>query len=375
MQFPDMVQAACLFDRRVTSLDDIVRTFMRVEEARTGTRFNTPEARPGAFHRLYGGDDLMITVEYIDRPADMDVVRQPLTSTITGLLCADMRERLIRNRSQILINVSHGVFGGIAGDSRVAALLQQVGMASEGRSLPQFKRRLEVCALLTRIVHEIAPADVVHWTQSNQSLSGDVADTFAAGDIPGHLNVHPYLFGKTASDGAARVGIRTFGARHFIGREVLVEPSILPWAANYETILAFLRVATMAKGYVIPHGDTFGPDDGSLSYRVLHREPVEGDVPLFDLVPLLYRDHGFQADDYVPRDRVFDDRRPPAALMPPDQDAKQDLIDEWREKRALAEGIGGQFEVRARHGDVPTPPASPPPRFGVRGVFGRKGLR
>jgi hypothetical protein len=58
-------------------------------------------------------------------------------------------------------------------------------------------------------------------------------------------------------------GLRTFGARHWLGREILIRPSVLPWAANLETIFAFLRLATMPGGYVIPDGDSFGPEDRS----------------------------------------------------------------------------------------------------------------
>ncbi len=64
--------------------------------------------------------------------------------------------------------------------------------------------------------------------------------------------------------------------------------------------------ATIDNGYVIPDGDTFGPEDHSLSYRVLHRDAEAGDVPLYELVPLLYREYGFVSPDYVPRDRVID---------------------------------------------------------------------
>ena len=64
--------------------------------------------------------------------------------------------------------------------------------------------------------------------------------------------------------------------------------------------------------------------------------------------------------------------------MPPDQEERQELANEWREKRALAEGIGGRFEVRARHGDggTPAPPGGSHPvlPFGRRGTFGRKGV-
>ena len=162
--------------------------------------------------------------------------------------------------------------------------------------------------------------------------------------------------------------------RHFIGAEVLIEPSELPWAANFETILTFVRVATADKGYVIPDGDTFGPEDHSLSYRVLHHEAEEGDVPLYELVPLMHREFGFVADDYVPRERVFDDRMPPPDLMPADDDEKMQLANEWREKRALAEGTGGRFEVRSRDtGTAPPSPRSPNrPGLGPRPVFGRK---
>jgi len=375
MQFPNEVQSALLFDRRVGSLDDIVRTFMKIEEARTGTRFNMPERKAGAFYRLFGGDELMITLEYLDQPANMAVFQQPLASAVTGRYCPDIRQRLTVSRSHILINVSHGVLGGVTNEPGIAAMLQQLGMGREGHSLAQFTRRLEVLALLTRIAHEISPAQVVHWTQSNQLLPGDLFEMFAGSGVPGALHVHPYLFGNAkCADGQPQIGIRTFGARHFIGREVLIEPHVLPWAANFETILALLRVATLQNGYIIPDGDTFGPEDGSLSYRAIHRDAEEGDVPLIELVPLMYREYGFQSDDYVPRDRVIDDASPPMLHMPADQEAKQNLVNEWREKRALAEGIGGRFEVRARGdgGGNPPPPPHPLAPGRLPRVFGRK---
>jgi hypothetical protein len=377
MQFPNEIQVALLCDRRLDGLEEVLRTFTRVEEMRSGARFNVPEANPGRFYRLFGGDDLMITFEYLDHPADINVFQQTLASTVTGIVCPDIRQRLMTSQSHVLVNVSHGVLGNAP---EVHRLLQQIDYPLEGHSLPQFRRRLDVCALAARVVCEHASVQAVHWTQSNQLFPGEAFDALAAMPVPSPLHVHPYLFGQAGSDGeAARVGIRTFGMRHFIGREVLIEPSVLPWAANYETILAFMRLATIDNGYIIPDGDTFGPDDRSLSYRVIHRDAEPDDVPLYELVPLMYREFGFVAEDYVPENRVIDDRSPPVELMPEGDDEKMVLANEWREKRALAEGVGGQFEVRAR-GDAPlTPPAAPSgspapggPRFGGRPVFGRK---
>jgi hypothetical protein len=162
---------------------------------------------------------------------------------------------------------------------------------------------------------------------------------------------------------------------------------------------AFLRVATMPNGYIIPDGDTFGPEDRSLSYRVLHHdqganigyaEPEPADVPFYELVPLKHLAHGFVAPEHVPEANVFPDRAFPAAVMPEDQHAKMALANEWGEKRKLAEGIGGRFEVRQARADN-APPPSPPqsviaptpsqpglPSVSGRGLraqmFGRKGL-
>jgi hypothetical protein len=373
MQFPNEIQACLLIDQRVDSLETMVRAFLRIAEANLGARFNVPEANPGVFYRLFGGDELMITIEYLDKPASAEVFQQPLGSAITGIVCPDIRQRLIQSRSHILINVSHGALGNVLESSpEIAAMMRDIDYPMPGASLPQFTRRLAVCATIARIVGDHAPASVVHWTQSNQLFPGEAFDNLAAMEPPSPLHVHPFLYGHSMSeDGKAKLGIRTFGARHFIGRELLIEPSVIPWAANFETMLAFLRVATAEKGYLIPDGDTFGPEDRSLSYRVLHREAEAGDVPVIALQPLMYREFDFVAPDYVPPEKVFDDRMPPADLMPEDQDDKAALADEWREKRAMAEGIGGRFEVRSR-GSGGAPPARPGGGCASRPVFGRK---
>jgi len=365
MQFPNEIQAALLFDRRVDNLEAMVRDFLRIEEARSGARFNVPEANPGVFYRLFGGDQMMISFEYLDHPANPDLFQQVLGSMITGFMCPDIRERLMKSRSHILITASHGVLGS---SPEIAQLMAQLGRPMEGASLPQFTRRLDVCALISRIVCDHVPAQAVHWTQSNQLFPRETFEQVAAMEAPSPLHIHPYLFGNAKGKDQPRVGIRTFGARHFIGREVLVEPSILPWTANFETILAFLRVATIKNGYIVSDGDTFGPEDRSQLYRVLHREAEEGDVPLCELVPLIHRDHGFVAEGYVPPERLIDQRMPPLEVMPEDDEAKMELVNEWREKRARAEGIGGRFEVRAwDQGDGSPPPARPSgPVFGRR---------
>ncbi len=370
MLYPNRLQAALLFDQRVHDLDAIVHDFARIETMRSGATFTASEASPGRFTRLFSGDEeLMLTFEYLDGPANPDAFRSALSSTYTGQLTPDIRTRLTTAHSHILLEVSHGVLGGVDADPQFANLFAAIGRPPEGASQKQFERRLAVLALMTRIVSEHAMPVAVHWTQSDLLITGEICDNLAAMEAPGPLHIHPFLFGpKPAPGEATRVGIRTSGARHWLGREILIQPSILPWAANFETILAFLRVATMANGYIIPDGDTFGPEDRSLSYRVLHHDAgaVIGDgdpsdIPLYQLVPLKHAAYDFVAPEHVPDANAFDDRAFPAEIMPQDQDAKMALANEWGEKRKLAEGIGGQFEVRAV-GLTPEPPLPAPPQ-------------
>jgi hypothetical protein len=400
MLYPNRLQAALLFDRPVRELEAIVRDFARIEGMKSGANFNIPESNPGRFYRLFNGaEELMLTFEYLDGPANSDAFRGALSSAFVGLATPDIRSRIARAQSHILLEVSHGVMAGVEEDPKIAAMFAQLGMPKAGATQAQFQRRLAVLALMTRVVSDHAMPSAVHWTQSDLLIGGDQCDSFAAIEPPSPLHIHPFLYGPPGDSGL--VGIRTFGARHWLGREVLIKPSVLPWAANYETILAFLRVATMANGYVIPDGDTFGPEDRSLSYRVLHhdvgsdigyleREPA--DVPIYELVPMKHVAHGFIAPEHVPDENTINDRAFPAAIMPDDQDEKAALANDWAEKRKLAEGIGGRLEVRAfgiEDGAPPPPPAPPPvsvvtptpslpgaPSLSGRGlrakVFGRK---
>lgn len=401
MLYPNRLQAALLFDRPVADLAAIVRDFQRIEGMRSGAQFNVPEENPGRFTRLYNGaEELMVTFEYCDHPCKVDLFRPALSSPFTGIATPDIRERIARCQSHILIEVSHGVFGGVEDDPKIAAMFDAIGRPREGATQAQFERRLAVLALMGRIAAEHAMPVAVHWTQSDMLTGGELFDTLAASnDAPGPLHIHPFLFGPRPAAGEdAPVGIRTFGARHWLGREIIIQPSALPWSANLETIFAFLRVATMKGGYIIPDGDSFGPEDRSLSYKVRHHEkgadigyaePEPADVPFYELVPLKHVAHGFVAPGHVPDAHAFNDRAFPAAIMPSDQEARMTLANEWADKRRMAEGIGGRLEVRKVGEAAPVPPSPPPviaPRAGhpglptvsgpgLRGrVFGRKGL-
>lgn len=399
MLYPNRLQSVLMFDARVDHLEAVMRDFLRIEGMRSETHFHLSEQNPGRFYRLFAApDELMVTLEYVAGPCDERHFAGPLASPYTGIVTPDIRNRIARTFGHVILEVSHGVMAGVEEKPEIAAMFAAIGRPRSGATREQFERRLAVLTLLTRITIDHGMALAVHWTQSGQLLGGELFERIAAGDaVPGPLHIHPQLFGPRAAAGdTPLVGIRTFGARHWLGREIIVEPGVLPWAANFETILAFLNVATAPGGYVIPDGDTFGPEDRTLSYRVLHHDegamigeidPSPADMPLYELVPLKHLAHGFVSPDHVAEDRVIEPGTFPLDLMPADQDEKMALANEWFQKRKLAEGIGGRFEVR--HRDAPSAPApNPPPppapaapgQAGVSGrgsrarVFGRKGL-
>lgn len=373
MLYPNRIQVAMLFETSIDCLEAAVRDFARVEQMKSGATFNVPETNPGRFYRLFNAaEELMLTFEYVEGPAMQQAFRGALSSPIVGLLTPDIRQRLAASRSHVLLEVSHGVLGGVESKPEIASLLETIGRGPDGATQEQFHRRLEVLALMSRVMTDHAKPTAVHWTQSDMLIDGDTFDQMAAMEAPGPLHIHPFLFGPPAKDGEpAKVGIRTFGARHWLGREVLIQPSTLPWVANFETILAFLRIATVPNGYVIPDGDTFGPEDRSTSTRVDYRDAgetdddlteEEGGVPLYELTPLKHVHHGLLDPAHVPEENVIDDVTLSGVRMPEDQDAKMEEVNRWRESRKLAEGVGGRFEVRARgdNGEAP-PPASPAP--------------
>jgi hypothetical protein len=369
MQYPNSVQAALLFDRPMKNLALIAENFLKIEAAKSGAHFNVSEANPGFFYRLYGHHDLMITLEYIDGPAKRDVFSQALQSPVTQMLCSDIADRLTRHRSHVLINVSHGVLPDMA---EITSLLAELNMPMAGASLPQFIERLDTCAFLTQLAKDVGKASVVHWTQSNQLLSSDVFEAYskASQQGPGPLHVHPYLLnGGVSADGAQKVEILTFGARHFVGREFQVPATVLPWSACYQTALSFLNIATHENGYIIPDGDLFGPEDGSQSFRVRHLPPTEGEVPLYEIEPMLFREYGFQSDSYISHGKTFDDRSVPKDLLPKKRSERTELLNNLRTRREKVEGVGGRLQLRAK----PEPTPDPPPRRGFfSGLFGRK---
>lgn len=319
MKYPNHLQAALLLDHRFGGLDEAACDFVRLAEMKSGVRLATVDHRPGSFLRLSDPlAGLMVTLDCIATPPDPAVFASALASPVTTLITPDMRARVARARGHVLVEIGHGPLVGAASHSGFDAVLEEVNPAASSALPPEsaaaFDLRLDLLALAARVVTDHAQPGAIHWTQSNQLFAPDTFEAVAAMGFPGPLAIHPMLFGTLdAASESAEIGLRTFGARHFLGREIIVPATRLPWSAAYEAALAFCAFAAMEDGFVIPDGDTFGPpasaagepEAGIGTWRVHHREAPQGpaanddadarsaSVALYELVPLRHDGCGF----------------------------------------------------------------------------------
>ena len=350
MKYPDRIQAALLLSSRFEGLDAIAQEFVRLAEMKSGAKFTSVEHKPGVFLRLFNdAEDLAVSLEYVDGPAQNTLFAHALASPVTDLTSTDMDERIGSACSHILLEATHDALGGLEASPKIAAMMQQLGTAPHSATASAFNQRMETLATMARIACAHTAPNAVHWAQSNQLFETQAFEKVAAIGYPGPLGVHPMLFGE-----APEVGLRTFGARHWLGREILVPPTALPWNAAYDSALDFIALAASDDGYVIPDGDTFGPEDESEVWRVHHREAdisdaanddcdaSGGPAPIFELVPLRHDACAFLDEEYARETSVLMTRQPRGAAAGPEPLPKVESEDASclaELEAALAEGI------------------------------------
>jgi len=272
-QFPSRIQAALLFDAaHPLDMDALVREFLAAEEG-AGTHYKlVHDTKPGVFYRLFGTNHVMITVEHVDRQARLPLFEAALSSPFTNMGTPDARERLARHKSYILVEAHSGA---LPPTPEVLGLLEKLGMPAPGHSLAEFRLRMTLCGKLSTLAHRMGNATLVHWTPNDHLMKGDMFARLAVEPAPSLLHIHPLLFdGGESADGRPQVEIRTIGARHFIGREIHVAATPVPWSDVLDGIFAFVKVGCLDRGYVVPDGDAFGMDNGACSYRVDRKSVV-----------------------------------------------------------------------------------------------------
>ncbi|MEL6211519.1 MAG: hypothetical protein AAFR44_15330, partial [Pseudomonadota bacterium] len=334
-----------LFEGQFDALDALVRDFTRITELKSGLIFASAGSAAGTGSvsstrgedtvRLASASDHMtVSFSHIAAPPPIEPFEGALASAITGILNPKMRERLASARTHLLLEVQQES-GDPDAPTRPAA--------------EAFAERLETLALMARIATDHAEPSCIHWAQSDQLLDPQTFESFVTAGLPGPLHIHPHLFGEQAASGqSAMVGLRTFGAAHWLGCEVVMPPSALPWEAGFEGVLSFLHLATMEGGYIIPDGDTFGTEDGGESYRVIHREAgvnEAGEVidPAYEIIALRHDGCTFVSPDYATSAQIVKSRaaigEAPAPALLQEQAARAGVTNAIADPRRKVEGI------------------------------------
>lgn len=350
--WPVNLQAALLYDRaEPVAVTSIMQNFLKIEHNVARLSYNVV-GNTGTYVQLYcGARDLMIAAEWVDKPTNPAAFEQALASPYNAMFAApDARNAIARHRGYFLINVHHGVIPPTVLDKEFMARLN---LAQAGQSTEHYIERLRVLGLVASLACDASAPTLAHWTFSEVLTRPELIDAVMPDAGPSPISVHPFMF-RPADAHADEVGFQTFGARHYIGREIRMRASVVPVLAAYQHALGFMRVALRENGYVIPHGDTFGDDEGTFCYRVHHDGAPVGfadpDAPSYEIEPLLHAETGFRSPDYVPPDIMVDlDNATRLYQNFAGRDGKR-AVDDWRNKRAVAEKAGVKFQVKATPG-------------------------
>lgn len=336
------------------------------------------------FVLMMGPGEFRILVTYFPRPADAAVFAPTLGSAVTTLLMPDARERVRRHTAHVLVEVHHGVMGGVTDKPEIAGFFSQIGMQRPGATLREFNMRVEILGEVCRHLLKVQPASAIHWTQNNLLIAGEQFTAFLDQPQPSILTVHPKLFAGEPVPGFSETpaGLLTLGGADYIGREIYVAPTPIPWIDLYEAALAFMRVALVPNGYIVPDDETFGPENGDYSFRVKHlaaeQHPIGMREPCYALTLRFSRQHSYTTMEHETRTLVPGGMRSVAASVETDWDKRRELIADWEQKERTAKAVGNSLQLyRKGEGGPDDPSPASPPRFGGgftrrTAVFGRK---
>lgn len=353
--WPVQLQTALLYDHaEPVELTTIMQNFLKIEQNVRRLSYNVVEDT-GIFVQLFcPASDVMVCAEWVSQPTRPALFAQALGSSYNTVFTApNAREAIARHRGYLIVNVRHGVIPPLAMEQQ--AFLKNLGVPLAGQSVAHFTERHRVLALAASLACDVSEPTLVHWTVSEVLARLELVRSVLPAPGPSPLSVHPVFFrAPETSPEDDVVGFETFGARHYIGREIRMRPSAVPIFAAYHHALGFMNLALMKDGYVIPDGDTFGDDEGGFCYRVHHDgEPAplaDPFAPCYELEPLSYAETGFRSPDYLPPDEVLDLGEATRRYENFAGREGKRTVAEWRERAARAKRAGVSFQVKAAPG-------------------------
>lgn len=375
-KYTNVLQAAILYDDKANIWPSRDINNFRMAMLQRGIPLNITQESP-TFAFMMGAYELQITVTYYDKPADHAVFGQALLSPSMKILAPDAEKRVQRHRSHVLVEIQQGVLGGVTNDPRISKMFADIGFKPAGGSLDEFNMRVDILAEICRYLQKEKSASLIHWTQSNTLIPGEKLDAFLQLPNPGMLTVHPYLFAAEEMPGYEElpVEIVTVGAADFIGREIHMQAAPIPWMELYDSALAFIRLAIMPNGYIMPDRDSFSIETGEFSYAVRHldgvSEPTITNKPVYQLKLQFHKKYNYVAPDFYGRELIKGGPQAAARMMNASASERQQAIADWEEKDRMVKATGGSgLNIYSKNAPSPQPSAGVLGR--VAAVFGRK---
>ena len=358
---PNAVQTALLFDDNMPiDLHDFAERFQS-EQAAQGVHFRLVEATPEhTFIRLFGTNDLMITVEQMFEPLSLQPFQGVLDSAYMKIVSPTAADKLESHKSAVLIDVSHGA---MPDEENINATLDEVELNKPGQSPDEFLLRLETLKALTRTYGERREPSLVHWTQSNQLLNFQTFVTLGGEVMPSLLNIHPQLYSDKTDAQGQWIGFTTFGAAHFLGREITFKSAPIAWGNLYQYVLVFLKFCSSKEGYIVPHGDCFSDGEG-LSIAVRHIPGgSDGGEAIYELTLLQSAKFGYECPpDLLPS--LGDDGDNPFPDLNPEDPVDRAILQRLAER--------GDTVVQKRVAIAEDDDGEPEPMITRRSGFGRR---
>ena len=271
MTRPSKIECALLYqDFATVSPGGVLRHLNSGLEAEK-ISFDPVEISPDDTFALFAGHGFHVMISQTRSPLDFEGFGPALTSPYTQMIFPGADEAVHRHRSRVFITVGSGMPKPDKPKRELTA-----ASSEPGESLGDFERKLMICRLLTNtmVLHNKPLA--IHWCQSDQLMKPDTYEHFAHQAFPTPLFVHPSLFSsREIVETKHVIGLRTYGAAHLIGREIIFNEAPVPFGWLYERTCNFVDMARQS-GSVIPHGESFGASNAEI-IRVRHRPKSEKD--------------------------------------------------------------------------------------------------
>ncbi|MCD2171980.1 hypothetical protein [Rhizobium sp. C4] len=293
-KFTNRLQAVILYDGG----NDISASAMLRSYCDTAQKMGQPFriANPSM---MMGPNDLSVLVSYSPHQADMSKFGNALKSVWNFELSHQLEARVQRHRSHMVIDVFHGLHGIVSDKPEIAEFLTKINVGKPGHSLRDFQQRAGLLAQIATHFQHLHPGSAIHWTQSDSLHEAGKFSTILADGQLLPLTVQPLICRATGTPKHRddSIAVLTRGAADYVGREIFVPPAPIPWLERYFAALAFVDVANLQNGYIIPHESMFSIADGEFSYLVQH---LDGGVsaaptvaPVYSLELIFHKKYGY----------------------------------------------------------------------------------